>query len=139
MALLSIHQSQAFQSNRSSMIGSRSTVQQQSSSSQSIAISRQCPVLKDNFYEADTNSSFHESSYDLATWRMYNRIVDYRMQHPISPNYYHTYDQSSEQRQSIVDQTGKYTPVPLSFTQQPVQLVSSNIDQYDGEVFEMDI
>jgi hypothetical protein len=142
MAILSRNQS-----SQSNMVGSTSSMEQRhqsfASRSQAIVIMKQLEVPKEEEEFIDESiSSYQDNAYDLATWRMYNRIVDYRMQHPISTNYYSSCDSATSTPQSLKQDGFCALSGMVQFTcQHPLEQLdtTSTVDQYDDEVFELDI
>lgn len=96
-------------------------------------------------FEADTIDR-NTTLYDLASWRMYNRITEYRRQHPI--NYDDSdmgYAGSSMQRKSPMflprkESSTLYGPRALNRVLMSVGPVTSREQhKLDGEVFDMEL
>ena len=109
--------------------------------SRSIAIKR--PTSEEQLEEIRQNSLAAE--YDYATWRMYNRIIEYRQKHPLP--YVHENDTSSLDATSSApinmdgsDSTSDCTAIDDDDDNQWLQ--EENLQQYYpeyGEVFDLDL
>jgi hypothetical protein len=140
MAIL--HQQQS----DSGMMGSCTIEQRKvkTSQSQAIAINQHLKAVDEQVvFVDDSLSSYQDNAFDIATWRMYNLIVEYRTQHPISPFYYCESSCSASEATLTHNQDNGINTTYLDCSlqclyQSSVQKVLIAADQYDGEVFEMD-
>eukprot|EP00522_Entomoneis_paludosa_P008626 CAMPEP_0172442186 /NCGR_PEP_ID=MMETSP1065-20121228/2661_1 /TAXON_ID=265537 /ORGANISM="Amphiprora paludosa, Strain CCMP125" /LENGTH=116 /DNA_ID=CAMNT_0013191947 /DNA_START=136 /DNA_END=486 /DNA_ORIENTATION=+ len=96
---------------------------------QAIAIKQRpgaASAISDDFSDSDeSTTSLH---YDVATWRMYNRIVDYRQKNPLSDRYHQDAAAEKEQKQSA-------TADPTTATKQ----VGFQEEEVEGGVFELEL
>ena len=65
----------------------------------------------------------------MATWQMYNRIIDYRQRNPLSSNYH----QDSAEASIISKSNDESTSEPK--TAKKVEI----LDTFEGEVFQLDL
>ena len=95
----------------------------------SIAI-KQNPRSSRHYEDSEVDVSQSTRMYDMATWQMYNRIIDYRQRNPLSSNYH----QDSAEASSISKSNEEST------SEQPMTAKKVEIlDTFEGEVFQLDL
>ena len=94
----------------------------------SIAI-KQNPRSSRHYEDSEVDVSQSTRMYDMATWQMYNRIIDYRQRNPLSSNYH----QDSAEASIISKSNDESTSEPK--TAKKVEI----LDTFEGEVFQLDL
>jgi len=103
--------------------------------SRAIAIKKSRHV-QDAFAEEESGADASTSEmYDLATWRMYSRIIDHRRRFPVKNLYgYHRHHHQGSYP-SVVAQEPRDDDTDKIESRQP----SSEEHYFDGEVFDLEI
>jgi hypothetical protein len=97
------------------------------------ASSRAIPIeRKTNVDDLDKTPSGFDSTYDLATWRMYNRIVDHRQKHPVKAS-----QDAFQQTSDCATRHGYHSSVNEAVYPMPVQ--HSDPSLLEGEIFKLEL
>jgi hypothetical protein len=94
--------------------------------------------------DSDGNRDSNMYSYDLATWRMYNRIVDHRQKYPVNFSQNIAPSEISGQASDVANLYSRYRSsdnVKLASCERvdPVPVPDSNYYYLEGEVFELEL
>ena len=102
------------------------------------------PSRDDEFDEEILQSGSNRNAYDMATWRMYYRIVDYRQRNPpLTDSHQTSYCPPSPKcvmSGSLHEQPkANLADKNIADSATPTTMRSNDENRYEGEVFELDL